>query len=199
MKLHNLIITAALFLTAGIASAAPTYNDGNLIIDYENATSLNQNIVYNARTNYWRTTSEEPTYRASISLSVKGNDDFVYELYQVGGTWSKELENTGWQTVQLPVLSTLDGANTTYALRVSDYVTEPNLIFHSVHANYQSAYSYVGNSTVDFTTGSFSNPSDKKAQFIFGSPLPTPVVTLLIALGFGAAFVMYRNRKQVKS
>lgn len=33
----------------------------------------------------------------------------------------------------------------------------------------------------------------------FGSPLPTPVVTLLIALGFGAAFVMYRNRKQVKA
>lgn len=32
-----------------------------------------------------------------------------------------------------------------------------------------------------------------------GSPLPTPVVTLLIALGFGAAFVMYRNRKQVKA
>lgn len=30
----------------------------------------------------------------------------------------------------------------------------------------------------------------------FGTPLPTPVVTLLIALGLGAAFVMYRNRKQ---
>lgn len=30
-----------------------------------------------------------------------------------------------------------------------------------------------------------------------GSPLPTPIVTLLIALGFGAAFVMYR-RKQAK-
>ena len=29
-----------------------------------------------------------------------------------------------------------------------------------------------------------------------GSPLPAPVVTLLIALGFGAALVMYRNRKQ---
>ena len=32
-----------------------------------------------------------------------------------------------------------------------------------------------------------------------GSPLPAPVVTLLIALGFGAALVMYRNRKQVKA
>ena len=32
-----------------------------------------------------------------------------------------------------------------------------------------------------------------------GQPLPTPVVTLLIALGFGAAFMMYRNRKQAKA
>ena len=32
-----------------------------------------------------------------------------------------------------------------------------------------------------------------------GAPLPAPVVTLLIALGFGAALVMYRNRKQAKA
>ena len=32
-----------------------------------------------------------------------------------------------------------------------------------------------------------------------GNPLPAPAVTLLIALAFGAAFVMYRNRKQVKA
>jgi len=32
-----------------------------------------------------------------------------------------------------------------------------------------------------------------------GSPLPAPVVTLLIALGFGAALVMYRNRKLAKA
>ena len=33
----------------------------------------------------------------------------------------------------------------------------------------------------------------------FGQPLPAPVVTLLIALGFGAALVFYRNRKQAKA
>ena len=32
-----------------------------------------------------------------------------------------------------------------------------------------------------------------------GAPLPAPVVTLLIALGFGAALVMYRNRKQANA
>ena len=34
---------------------------------------------------------------------------------------------------------------------------------------------------------------------VVGSPLPAPLVTLLIALGFGAALVMYRNRKQVNA
>ena len=32
-----------------------------------------------------------------------------------------------------------------------------------------------------------------------GTPLPAPFVTLLIALGFGAALVMYRNRKQANA
>ena len=32
-----------------------------------------------------------------------------------------------------------------------------------------------------------------------GSPLPAPVVTLLIALAFGGAFVLYRNRRQAKA
>ena len=36
-------------------------------------------------------------------------------------------------------------------------------------------------------------------EIAFGQPLPAPLATLLIALGFGAAFVMYRNRKQVKA
>lgn len=35
-------------------------------------------------------------------------------------------------------------------------------------------------------------------EIAFGQPLPAPLATLLIALGFGAAFVMYRNRKQAK-
>jgi hypothetical protein len=40
-------------------------------------------------------------------------------------------------------------------------------------------------------------PSDPLPQQ--GQPLPAPVTTLLIALAFGGAFVMYRNRKQVKA
>ena len=40
------------------------------------------------------------------------------------------------------------------------------------------------------------NGGVKGSVSVFGAPLPTPVVTLLIALGLGAAFVLYRNRKQ---
>ena len=35
----------------------------------------------------------------------------------------------------------------------------------------------------------------EKEPVPFGTPLPTPVTTLLIALGFGAALMIYRNRK----
>ena len=38
-----------------------------------------------------------------------------------------------------------------------------------------------------------------ESEEVFGEPLPAPVATLLIALAFGAAFVVYRNRKQVKA
>ena len=38
-----------------------------------------------------------------------------------------------------------------------------------------------------------------EASETVGSPLPAPVVTLLIALACGAGFVLYRNRKQVKA
>ena len=49
-----------------------------------------------------------------------------------------------------------------------------------------------------YNNGAIFLISGKKMDSM-GAPLPTPVVTLLIALGFGAAFVMYRNRKQVKA
>ena len=39
----------------------------------------------------------------------------------------------------------------------------------------------------------------KDPEIAFGQPLPAPLATLLIALGFGAAFVVYRNRKQAKA
>ena len=49
-------------------------------------------------------------------------------------------------------------------------------------------------------TDADGNPIVKKdAEIAFGQPLPSPVATLLIALGFGAAFMMFRNRKQAKA
>ena len=49
------------------------------------------------------------------------------------------------------------------------------------------------------TTSDGTIIKNEDPQIAFGQPLPAPVTTLLIALGFGAAFVMYRNRKQVKA
>ena len=55
----------------------------------------------------------------------------------------------------------------------------------NLKAQIMSSGSYVGNGSGDGTP--------------MGAPLPAPVVTLLIALGFGAALVMYRNRKQANA
>lgn len=41
--------------------------------------------------------------------------------------------------------------------------------------------------------------SESEGGEVFGQPLPAPVVTLLLALAFGGALVMYRNRKQAKA
>lgn len=59
---------------------------------------------------------------------------------------------------------------------------------------YEFHYQYNLNSPASATV-TFTPVTDTPV----GSPLPAPVVTLLIALGFGAALVMYRNRKQVKA
>ena len=214
-------ILTIIFLAAGVVSAAPTYsefdnyNDGNLLINTAketkgDVTSDVQSIQYNARNNYWlasvaeyeadgETLKKSPLYRATLSLTVAGEENLVYELYQIGGDWSVELKNNAAQTVQLPSLSDMKDAKTSYGIRVSDNLNEPQLLFSSYRKDlYQTAFTHVGNGTVDFTTGIHTDPS-KEAQFTFGSPLPTPVITLLIALGFGAAFAMYRNRKQVKA
>ena len=73
--------------------------------------------------------------------------------------------------------------------------TEPDLFYiidskqnETLNKNYYLAF---GNSA------HADNRTDP--EIAFGQPLPAPLATLLIALGFGALFVMYRNRKQAKA
>lgn len=211
-------ILTILFLAAGIASAATVY-DGNLVVDYQGAapdslpSNAPQKFLYNAQKNYWLAEAEEgkaPVYRATISLLATGDSDLVYELFQVGTEWTSEIKNSSnWQTVQLPSVSNPENSNALFGIRVKDDINEPQFTFNSYRDGseyYQTAFTYaghesVGKSVVDFTTGeyTYNTHTDKTAKFVFGTPLPTPVITLLIALGFGAAFVMYRKHKQVKA
>jgi len=88
-----------------------------------------------------------------------------------------------------------------WAVNGGGNLTAPGVAKHIV-------YSFVNNETdpgfnfsmteVGSNTFVFGKDSDgvKGTVTVSGAPLPTPVVTLLIALGLGAAFVLYRSRKQ---
>ena len=90
--------------------------------------------------------------------------------------------------------------------------SENKYVFSIVNAEKENKFHFSDKGTdsiLFFGKNSFEN-GQIKAQIMsgasnvdnggpMGAPLPAPVVTLLIALGFGGALVMYRNRKQVRA
>ena len=79
---------------------------------------------------------------------------------------------------------------------ITNNKTNNGLFFSAIDENGDAVY--LGkdqwSSTLNFNNGAVFLVAET-----VGSPLPAPVTTLLIALAFGAAFVVYRNRKQVKA
>ena len=72
------------------------------------------------------------------------------------------------------------------------------LVFYQNDYNWDLTRSLMPLAALDTGNGHrvFFGIHGEESEGTVGSPLPTPVVTLLIALALGAAFVMYRNRKQ---
>ena len=223
--MRNFILTAILFLTASIASAGVVYySDGSFAFegDIGTLTVRQANIVEKAMyapdesypylykifldpaPSYWKASTGE--YKANIRINVKGEEPgegqkgLKYYLYNTDGSWKEELEagaypDGKWQTVALPVIEDKNLAGK-LAIRVVDKDGN-DLTYQSYLNGYQTDFTFFGQSTVYFSAA--DTGTTKKAEFTFGSPLPTPVVTLLIALAFGGAFVMYRNRKQARA
>lgn len=63
---------------------------------------------------------------------------------------------------------------------------------------YGSTNNYPNNGAL-FLVSVGSKTVEVQKEVVSGKPLPAPVVTLLIALAFGAGLVVYRNRKQAKA
>ena len=233
MKLRNFLLTAAIFLSAGIAFAQTTTSskyftindipatDREGVTDYtwtvpasDNRTSFNAVVVQYAKSdfsyNVFGTSAMNEGWSQKLSVSYKqdlathsyvidmknssnlvnysdvfvydeatGSDKFYQRIYYFSVPYEvKVLSEIGVLTEG--IFSDYNQIDPKYFYRVSD----------------QQYFLSFGNAT---TTDNGTIISNQDPQIAFGQPLPTPIATLLIALGFGAAFVMYRNRKSVKA
>ena len=194
MKLRSLLLTAALFVSAGFAFAGNSIDES----------------IYDISDYTWTKTTEGQAVPITL---VKGNQGgFKYAVYDVNAyseiskmKWKDAVKkyegkslwliDTGTNYVRLPEgVTELGVVAITKGVYSSDNATDKWLFYRTK-----------GSTDFEFSV-SFGKPTDdqgggnnKSAKITFGSPLPTPVVTLLIALALGAGFVMYRGRKQVKA
>ena len=192
MKLRNLLLTVALFFSAGIAFAGHTIDPDAYDFD---------DFTFTANSNH-----------VDVNLDKGNQTGFTYALYdvaaydEISGTkkWKDVLENysgtslwtidTGMNSIDLPKSGTKLGVLCVTKDVYSSNNPDSKWVFYRVKGTTFSANSVSFGKLDDLGGG-----NNESATVTFGNPLPAPVVTLLIALAFGGAFVMYRNRKQAKA
>lgn len=200
MKFHNLLLTVALFLTVGIASAAVVHEES------ESDSGPYFSTYYEVPNGYYDAGKYDmPSKRnypvASIPVTVKTNGTgYTVELYdtdfEVYGGAGPTTDNDYWKWHKV-LESNAETITLTGTKEIGVKITKDNVVYKSF------TYSSSPDPTNQLFTHKRGNtiilddPSNNvHAEVTFGSPLPTPVITLLIALAFGAAFVLYRSRKQ---
>lgn len=252
MKLHNLLLTSALFLSAGAAFAM----NGGQAKKILNELSLTAQDSYSWEAAAPVTFEQDgKTYKTYSVLNVtmvrmNGNDNKVDTgwRYSVGGYASSEdtlWNKTADQKLTDSIATKLDqpaydaslySANLTakqvealdfYAKNHSGFSFQVSFdkpieafgligqeskesILNPEDANkfytvggtnllyYGSTNNYPNNGAL-FLVSVGSKTVEVQKEVVSGKPLPAPVVTLLIALAFGAVLVAYRNRKQAKA
>ena len=233
MKLRNFLLTAAIFLSAGIAFAQtttsskyftindiPATDEGREgITDYtwtvpanNNRTSFNAFVVQYGKGGFsydvFGTSAENEGWSEKLSVSYMLDDTKAYVV---------DMKNSS-NLVRYTDVTVYDEAtgkdkfyqriyyfSVPYEVKVmseigvltSDIFSDANQLdpFYFYRVSDQQYFLSFG----EATTVDGKIIANKDPQIAFGQPLPAPVTTLLIALGFGAAFVMYRNRKSVKA
>ena len=195
MKLRNLVLTAALLLTSTFAVADIYEGDDS--------------IVWN---------NDKPNANISVTLKKVGQTGFQYAVYDTakydslkdsfsfndlkanpekykGSVWLlNEGKNHLYITTAVESLGII-GVNG----NSGHYVFSSNNVPAKNNGNGWLFYVDENLEVISFDATKDKGKGNYAAEITFGAPLPAPVVTLLIALGFGAALVMYRNRKQVKA
>ena len=205
--MRNFILTAVLFLIAGVASAAVVYDEVFDYDDNDNKIKIGEDVYYDASSQYFLHESRNPgeegylgeTYgKVKVYFSSEGDSNLKYYLLSNFNrdSWSSEYLKPGENIIYLPSYSYgRVGWVSNIALAVGPgepVISAPNMALYL--SGSPELFYHEGRNTIVFDDG-----QGNKAKVTFGEPLPTPVITLLIALGFGAAFVMYRNRKQARA
>ena len=221
MKLRNLLLTAALFLTAGIVSA----------IDAITPEQNNDPVFQKGSDGYWTTTGNN-TLDIVVIEKAGGYNYALFGYNTATESWTKLADLNSGEAVT-------GQAKEEYRQMYKDFggpgnsfngakVYELDVTFDNTNIEKVGILGWNGslNQTVlsalnnPATNGSiftflpqyenavaFNNKKNLKGIVVLkdasyqssGAPLPTPIVTLLIALGFGATLVMYRNCKQAKA
>ncbi len=238
MKLHNLLLSAALLLTIGAASAFaadPATEDTLTETTYTLNTPTNGGFYYATSGNNTLTvtllqyagTAESTqgwTYYA-VGYKADGTTKTFEQALTLDNTNVTGRELTDAEIATLKTYRTPDGdglhayeftvsfdAETTEKIGFAGRNGADNkLVYSPINEAPSNGYHFSDKGTEsilffgkkEFKNGNLKAQIMSSAAYVngenggaMGAPLPAPVVTLLIALGFGAALVMYRNRKQ---
>ena len=235
MKLHNLLLAAALFLSAGTAAFAVDPATPQQFFSIEKTDNMKTLDIYMFRMNegwnysisgYTAETPEggveddesEPTLVLSYKSNLSGTQYLEAKTKKKVQAFIKAMDKNDLPEDTTLLASLNQHATSVYhfSVPIPEDVEEIGLVGGNGNGNTtDSIYNksaingsdfYVVDNVVYFGKAQWIDHYNNGAVFVVGvkgtpvgSPLPTPVVTLLIALGLGAALVMYRNRKQVKA
>ena len=217
MKLRNLLLVSALFLSASVAFAGSSSVSDLLTMNRSEDTKT-MNITMFRMNNGWDYTITAYTMGTNGNLEPYAATTLTKTNPTPIATNNNKTElNAFIDSLKISDSNIVSGLKQ-YALEayqftipVPDNVVQIGItgkdiadtIYNTV-ANNGAQFMVIDN-VIYFGKENWVGHYNNGAMFLggdtktFGSPLPAPVVTLLIALGFGAALVMYRNRKQVKA
>ena len=219
MKLHNILLTAAFLFTASVAFAETKTHTP---VDWDsasNARHMTVNVTVFPMNNSWEFyvagyDANGDLIEGTKTLLDKNDSSILEKTYSKDEVDSIVLPDTLTANEQSEIKKksrthgvyefsvdftdkNIDhfGLISTNPQSVSSVINSSNNDFFSLVRNDEGVV-YYGMGQLAYNNGAVLLVGVEKT---FGTPLPAPVVTLLIALGFGAGFVMYRNRKQVKA
>ena len=193
MKLRNLLLTAALIFTASAVYADVYHTDNNYFWNNDtNSKSVTITLTKDGQTGFHYAAYDVAQYSTlgNFSFSDLESNPTKY----AGKVW---LLSSGDNTINLtPTIEQIGIIGTSGN-------SDNQLVFSSANVSASNQYHFYGNTVSIMSYGKEKGQGTHAADIsfgasndTFGSPLPTPVVTLLIALAIGAGFVMYRSRKQ---